>query len=230
MVYVITDHVLTNLLDFFDYVYNVYADCRSLDIIYLDFQKAFDKVPHMRLLTKLKAHGMTGHIHKRIEDWLSERKERVLNNGTPSGWRGVKSGVPKGSVLGPLLSLSYVSDLDDDNDTKIASKVITALDKELLQAKRSWQAKQLGPWLQMKFNVEKCRIMHISVNNNNIEYLMNEVELSVTNTEKDLGVMISDDLKPRSQCSKVVKTANKLDGLVGRTFEYKSEKGYSDII
>ncbi len=53
---------------------------------------------------------------------------------------------------------------------------------------------------------------------------MNGVELSVTNTEKDLGVMISDDLKPNNQCSKVVKTANKLVGFIGRTFEHKSEK------
>ncbi len=58
---------LTNLLDFFNYEYNVYDDCRSVDIIYLDFQKAFDKVPHMRLLTKLKAHGVTGNILKCVE-------------------------------------------------------------------------------------------------------------------------------------------------------------------
>ncbi len=64
-------------------MYNVYDDCRFVDIIYLDFQKAFDKVPHMRLLTKLKAHGVTGHIHKWIEDWLSERKQRVVITGNP---------------------------------------------------------------------------------------------------------------------------------------------------
>ncbi len=54
---------------------NAYDDCRSVDIIYLDFQKAFDKVPHMRLLTKLKAHGVTGYIHKWVENWLSENKD-----------------------------------------------------------------------------------------------------------------------------------------------------------
>ncbi len=76
---------LTNLLDFFSYVYNVYDDCRSVDIIYLDFQKAFDKVPHMRLLTKFKAHGVTGHIHKWIEEGLSKRKQREVINGISSG-------------------------------------------------------------------------------------------------------------------------------------------------
>ena len=223
---------LTNLLDFFNYVYNVYDDCRSVDIIYLDFQKAFDKVPHMRLLTKLKAHGVTGNIHKWIEDWLSKRKQRVVINGISSSWRGVKSGVPQGSVLGPVLFLIYVNDLDDGltckvskfaDDTKIASKVISTLDKEFLQRDLDKLSNWARDW-QMKFNIEKCKVMHIGINNDNVKYLMNGVELLVTNTETDLGVMISDDLKPSNQCSKVVKTANKLVGFIGRTFEHKSEK------
>ncbi len=66
--------------------------------------------------------------------------------------------------------------------------------------------------------------MHIGINNDKIKYLMNGVELSVTNTETDLGVMISDDLKPSDQFPKVVKADNKLVGFIGRTFEHKSEK------
>ncbi len=66
--------------------------------------------------------------------------------------------------------------------------------------------------------------MYIGINNDNVEYLMNGVEQSVTKNEKDLGVMISDELKPRNQCSKVVKTANKLVAFIGRTFKHKSEK------
>ncbi len=66
--------------------------------------------------------------------------------------------------------------------------------------------------------------MHIGINNDNVEYLMNGVKLTVTNTEKDLGVMISDNWKPSNQCSKVVKTSNKLVGFMGRTFKHKSEK------
>ncbi len=66
--------------------------------------------------------------------------------------------------------------------------------------------------------------MYVGINNDNVKYLMNGVELSVTIIETDLGVIISDDLKPSNQCSKVVKTANKLVGFIGRTFEHKSEK------
>ncbi len=65
--------------------------------------------------------------------------------------------------------------------------------------------------------------MHIGINNDKVKYLMNGVELSLTNTETDLGVMIN-DMKPSNQCSKVVKTANKLAGFIGRTLEHKSEK------
>ncbi len=72
--------------------------------------------------------------------------------------------------------------------------------------------------------------MHVGINNDNVKYLMNGVELSVTNIETDLGVIISDDLKTSNQCWKVVKTANKLVGFIDCTFEHKSEKSYSDII
>ncbi len=96
-----------------------------------------------------------------------------------------------------------VSDLDDGltckvskfaDDTKIARKVITTLDKELLQIDLDKLSNWTSDW-QMKFNVEKCRVMYIGINNDNVEYLINGVELSVTNTEKDLGV-----IKPSSQC------------------------------
>ncbi len=72
--------------------------------------------------------------------------------------------------------------------------------------------------------------MHVGISNDNVEYLMKGVELSVTNTEKDLRVMISNDLTPSNQCSKVVKTANKPVAFIGRAFEHKSKKSYSDIV
>ena len=223
---------LTNLLDFYNEVYDVYDETKAVDVIYLDFQKAFDKVPHQRLLIKLKAHGVDGKLLKWLEDWLSERKQRVVINGKSSTWRDVLSGVPQGSVLGPILFIIYVNDIDDDltckiskfaDDTKITSRVTTSVEKLELQSNLDQLCRWAEKW-QMQFNVEKCKVLHIGSNNNQAMYSLNGSDLCKVNHEKDLGIIISNDLKPGKHVSEVVKTANKITGFIGRAFEYKSEK------
>ena len=79
-----------------------------MDVVYLDFQKSFNKVPHQILILKLKAHGIGNDVINRIENWLTHRRQRVIVDGEISNWKSVLSGVPQGSVLGPILFLIYI--------------------------------------------------------------------------------------------------------------------------
>ena len=95
----------------------------------MDFQKAFDKVSHQRLLLKLKAHGIGNDVINWIEEWLTHRRQRVIVDGDISNWKSVLSGVLQGSVLGAILFLIYINDLED----YISSKVLKFADDKSIQ-------------------------------------------------------------------------------------------------
>jgi hypothetical protein len=222
---------LTNLLEFFQDIFTDYDKERSADIIYLDFQKAFDKVPHKRLMIKVRALGISNNLADWIENWLTDRKQRVIINGAYSDWKPVTSGVPQGSVLGPLLFIIYINDLDCDliskiakfaDDTKLgglanlnsAKAIQEDLDK-IVKWSETWQ---------MPFNVSKCAVMHIGNKNPNVEYKMKNEILKTEKIVKDLGVYISDDLKTTKHCIEIEKICNRLIGYIKRQFTFKNKE------
>ena len=221
---------LTNLLDFFNDVYASWDIRAPYDVIYLDFQKAFDKVPHNRLISKLRSHGIGEHLCAWIRDWLSDRQQRVVLNGEVSEWQNVTSGVPQGSVLGPTLFLIYVNDLESDlvskvakfaDDTKLGGRVISSEDCNKIQDDLNKLSDWSEKWL-MSFNTDKCKVMHIGDKNPKFIYKMRNQELDNIKQEKDLGVIISCDVKMSDQCTAAPKKANMMLGLISRNFDYKS--------
>jgi len=220
----------TNLLEFLDKVTEATNEKESVDVIFLDFAKAFDKVPHKRLLTKLEAHGLGGKILRWIEAWLAGRMQRVCLDGYSSAWVYVLSGVPQGSVLGPLLFLIFINDLEYAilslilkfaDDTKVFGRVSNSAQRQLLQDDLEKLCAWADSW-QMDFNVDKCKVMHIGSRNKQFSYMMKGHQLDVVTTEKDLGVFISSNLKVAEHCYDAYSKANKMLGLVQRTIRHRN--------
>ena len=188
--------------------------------------------PHQRLLLKLKAHGIGNDVINWIEKWLTHRRQRVIVDGEISNWKSVLSGVPQGSVLGPILFLIYINDLEDDisskvlkfaDDTKVFRKVTNDTDKQSLQDNLDKLVKWSEKW-QMLLNFGKCKCIHIGHGNLDEEYKMGDAVPGRTTQEKDLGVTFSADMKVSEQCGVVASKGNQILGLIRRTITYQEKQ------
>ena len=179
----------------------------SIDTVYLDFTKAFDKVPHNRLMSKINSIGFNTETLHWIKAFLSERVQQVCINGSNSTWKPVTSGIPQGSVLGPILFVLYINDLPSNilsdvymfaDDTKIFNIIKSPEDQEILQNDLDSLSVWSDKWL-LKFHPEKCKVMHLGkADNTKYFYKLKEGdthhELAYTEEEKDLGVVIDGKL------------------------------------
>ena len=162
----------TQLLHVYSFINDIIDISRQVDIIYLDFTKAFDSVPHHFLLHKLKSCGINGVLYEWLCSYLTGRKQRVVIKGDLSNWCDVASGVPQGSILGPLLFLMYVNDMVEElskstnialfaDDAKTYSKIESSNDHQALQRDLSKLEDWSNLW-KLKFNSNKCKVLHMS--------------------------------------------------------------------
>lgn len=213
------EEILTNL-----------ARGKNVDVIYLDFAKAFDKVDHGLLLHKMKQLGIMGHLGEWMHSFLTNRQQVISVNGHPSDPSEVVSGVPQGSVLGPLLFLIMIMDIDNEllntqttsfaDDTRVKREICTENDVKLLQNDLNlileWAVSN-----NMEMNSEKFELMRYGLLDHikqTTSYQAHQVTINPKENVRDLGVTMSDDGSFSQHIIIITKTAGKLLGWILRTF------------
>ena len=204
-----------------------------VDILFLDYFKAFDAVPHRRLLKQVESFGVHGNALAWIESFLTNRRQQVRANGEVSEFKPVKSGVPQGSILGPVLFTMYVNDIPSELETIISmyaddTKIYTAITSEGSITSLKSDLQKLEAWaqlMQMKFHPAKCKVMHLGKNNKKETYQMKTADgnyhnLEETEVEKDLGVEVDNQLKFSHHIQSKINKANKILGCLKHTFKH----------
>ena len=233
---------LSNLLETLEAWTEALDHGYGVDAVYLDYMKAFDRVPHKRLMEKLHGYGIHGKAHTWISDFLTKGKQRVVVKDATSEWIEVSSGVPQGSVLGPILFLLYVNELPEivtsgikmfADDTKMFQVIRSQDDADVLQNNLDSLSEWSDKWL-LRFNTSKCKVMHIGYRSSDREYNMLKPDgsgeravLDISEAEKDVGVWISRDLKPSTQCSKSVTKATNVLRSIRRAFRYWDKPSFT---
>ena len=205
---------------------------QSLDILYIDFEKAFDKVSHDKLIVKLENIGIGGDLMNWLSNFIRNRTQCVKINQSLSPFEEATSGIAQGTLLGPLLFILFINDLSSQlvsplsrielyaDDSKLyadCSSVEKCIDfyEDILNVE-DW----CNQW-QLKVNTNKCDILHVGKNNLKFPYRLRDTVVPEKNFCKDLGITISNDLRFRKHCESVAKIAHFKCRQFSQTFSYK---------
>ncbi len=202
-------------------------------MVLMDFSKAFDKVPHRRLLTKLHHYGIRGQVLKWIEVFLTTRHQRVLVDGEASDYVHVKSGVPQGTVLGPLLFLMFINDLPDEvvsrvrlfaDDAVLYRKINSSEDCVTLQKDLDILLKWEEKW-QMSFHPQKCMVLRVTRSRKpvNHTYHLRETELASVSHAAYLGTELDDKLTWTKHIDQTTAKASRTLNFVRRNLRVASQ-------
>lgn len=219
----------TQLLSLTNDLFGAVDRSSVIDCIFIDFAKAFDTVSHKLLLYKLKSLNLDANILKWLECFLTNRTQYVAANDCNSTQCPVTSGVPQGSVLGPLLFLIYINDLPTTisstirlfaDDCVLYREIFHPTDQTVLQSDIDKISTWCDTWL-MKLNTSKCKVMRVSRQKHNTTactYILNRVPLIKVSCYKYLGVYISDNLSWKTHIEHIANDANRMLGFLRRNF------------
>ena len=202
---------------------------RSTDVIYTDLEKAFDKVVHSKLLYKIESIGIIGSAHRLLGNYLQSRIQKIKVENNLSDPAPVTSGIPQGTLLGPLFFVIFINDLPGAlspnstislyaDDAKVYKDCVTLFDcltlYDDIQALNDW----FVLW-QLKINLSKCEVLHIGPSNPKFSYFIGDEYIRKADSIRDLGLLTSPDLSSSQHCTEIARRAHYRLYQLNRCFE-----------